>query len=81
MGDQEIDVISERFPDNPGELLAHILKNVLMDSRARANTSCGLSLWYVLFFALRPFSPGTPVFPSPQTPTFENSNLIRNNGR
>ena len=45
MGDQEIGVISERLPDNPGELLAHMLKNVLMDSRARANTSCGLSLW------------------------------------
>ena len=45
MGDQEIGVISERLPDNPGELLAHMLKNVLMDSRARAKTSCGLSLW------------------------------------
>lgn len=45
MGDQEIGVISERLPDNPGELLAHMLKNGLMDSRARANTSCGSSLW------------------------------------
>ena len=45
MGDQEIGVISERLPDNPGELLAHMLKNGLMDSRARANTSCGLNLW------------------------------------
>ena len=30
---------------------------------------CGLSL-SVLYFALRGFSPGSPVFPSPQKPTF-----------
>ena len=29
---------------------------------------CGLSLLLVLFLALRGFSPGTPVFPSPQKP-------------
>ena len=39
---------------------------------------CGLSLLLVLFSALRGFSPGTPVFPSPQKPTFLNSNSIRN---
>ena len=38
----------------------------------------GLSLWLVLSFALRGFSPHTPVFPSPQKPAFPNSNLIRN---
>ena len=38
---------------------------------------CGLSLLLVLFSAPRGFSPGTPVFPSPQKPTFPNSNLIR----
>ena len=38
---------------------------------------CGLSL-LVLFSALRGFSPGTPVFPSPQKPTFPNSNSIWN---
>ena len=27
---------------------------------------CGLSLWLVRSLALRDFSPGTPVFPSPQ---------------
>ena len=37
---------------------------------------CGLSLLLVLFLAPRCFSPGTPVFPSPQKPTFPNSNLI-----
>ena len=38
----------------------------------------GLSLLLVLFSALRGFSPGTPVFPSPQNPTFVNSNSTRN---
>ena len=39
---------------------------------------CGLSLLLVLFSAPRGFSLGTPVFPSPQKPTFLNSNSIRN---
>ena len=38
----------------------------------------GLSLLLVLSFAARGFSPGTPVFPSPQKPTFPNSNSTRN---
>ena len=38
---------------------------------------CGLSLLLVLSFAPRGFSPGTPVFPSPQKPTFPNSNSTR----
>ena len=33
------------------------------------NAICGLSL-FVLYSAPRGFSPGTPVFPSPQKPTF-----------
>ena len=37
---------------------------------------CGLSLLLVLVLAPRGFSPGTPVFPSPQKPTFPNSNSI-----
>ena len=32
---------------------------------------CGLSLLLVLVLTLRGFSPGTPVFPSPQKPTFQ----------
>ena len=32
----------------------------------------------VLSFAPRSFSPGTPVFPSPQKPTFSNFNSTRN---
>ena len=39
---------------------------------------CGLSLLLVLFLAPRGFSPGTPVFSSPQNPTFPNSNSIWN---
>ena len=39
---------------------------------------CGLSLLLVLSFAPRGFSPGTPVFPSPQKPTLPNSNSIWN---
>ena len=39
---------------------------------------CGLSLLLVLVSAPRRFSPGTPVFPFPQKPTLQNSNLIRN---
>ena len=39
---------------------------------------CGLSLLLVLSLAPRGFSPDTPVFPSPQKPTFPNSNLTRN---
>ena len=39
---------------------------------------CELSLLLVLYSALRGFSPGTPVFPSPQKPTFPNSNSIWN---
>ena len=37
---------------------------------------CGLSLLLVLVLAPRGFSPGTPVFPSPQKPTLLNSNSI-----
>ena len=39
---------------------------------------CGLSLLLVFSLAPRGFSPGTPVFPSPQKPTFPNSNSTRN---
>ena len=39
---------------------------------------CWLSLLMVLSLSLRDFSPGTSVFPSPQKPTFPNSNSTRN---
>ena len=48
------------------------------DSNPGVNTICGLSLLLVLYLAPRGFSPGTPVFPSPQKPTLPNSILTRN---
>ena len=47
-------------------------------SNPGVDATCGLSLLLVLSFAPRGFSPGTPVFPSPQKPTFSNSNSTRN---
>ena len=47
-------------------------------SNPGVDSICGLSLLLVLSFAPRGFSPGTPVFPSPQKPTFPNSNSTRN---
>ena len=42
------------------------------------DTICGLSLLLVLSLAPRGFSPGTPISPFPQKPTFPNSNSTRN---
>ena len=66
-----------------GELQKHKnrAKNVKENIR-----SCEVPLYFVLFFLLllvlslapRGISPGTPVFPSPQKPTFPNSNSTRN---
>ena len=39
---------------------------------------CGLSLLLVLSLAPRGFTPGTPVSPFPQKPTFPDSNSTRN---
>ena len=49
-----------------------------LGSNPSVDTICGLSLLLVLSLAPRGFSPGTPVFPSPQKPTFPNSNSTRN---
>ena len=46
-------------------------------SNTSVEVTCGLSL-LVLSLAQRDFSPGTPVFPIPQKPTFPNCNSIRN---
>ena len=43
----------------------------------RLDAICGLSLLLVVFSAPRGFSPGTPVFLSPQKPKFPNSNAIQ----
>ena len=49
-----------------------------LGSNPGVDAICELSLLLVLSFAPRGFSPGTPVFPSPQKPTFPNSNSTRN---
>ena len=53
------------------ELASH---QCVSGSIPRPGIICGLSLLFVLYSAPRGFSPGTSVFPSPQT--FPNSNLI-----
>ena len=45
--------------------------------RPRVQVTSGLSWFLVLYSAPRGFSPGSPVFPSPQKSTFPNSNSIR----
>ena len=50
----------------------------VLGSNPSVDAKCGLSLLLVLSFAPTGFSPGTPVFPSPQKPTFPNSNSARN---
>ena len=47
-------------------------------SNPSVDAICGLSLLLVLSLAPRGFSSGTPVFPSPQKPTLQNSNSIWN---
>ena len=42
-------------------------------SNSGVDAKSGLSLLLVLSYAPRGFSPGTPVFPSPQKPSFPNS--------
>ena len=42
------------------------------------DAKCELSLLLVLSFDPRGFSPGNLLFPSPQKPTFPNSNSTRN---
>ena len=48
--------------------------NVAQGSNPGVDAICWLSLLLVLSLALRGFSPGSPVFPSSQKPTFPNSN-------
>ena len=57
----------------PGKEICHF-----PGSNSGVNTICGLSLLLVLSLAPRGFSTSTPVSPSPQKPTFANSNSIRN---
>ena len=48
------------------------------DSSPEAKATCGLSFLLVLSLAPKGFSPVTSVFPSPQKPTFSNSNSTSN---
>ena len=50
-------------------------------SNSGIDAICGLGLLLVLSFAPRGFSPGTPVFPSPQKPTFPNSKFDQDSGK
>ena len=50
-------------------------------SNPGADAISGLSLLLVLSFAPKGFSPGTPVYPSPQKPIFPNSNSTRKGRR
>ena len=43
-------------------------------SNSGVDATCGLSLLLVLSYAPKGFSPGTPVFPFPQKPSFPSSN-------
>ena len=52
------------------------LPRVWTGFHSRRGVIFGLSLLLVLYSAPRSFSPGTPVFPSPQKPTLLNSNSI-----
>ena len=47
-------------------------------SNPGSDVICGLSLSLVLSLAPGGFTSGTPGYPSPQKPTFLNSNLTRN---
>ena len=47
-------------------------------SNPGVNAIGGLSLLLVLSLSLRGFSPGTPVFPTPQKPIFPNSDSTKN---
>ena len=49
--------------------------------KSRRDAICGLSLLLVLSFAPRGFSPGTPVFPSPQKPAFSKFQFDQESGR
>ena len=47
-------------------------------SNPGSDAICGLSLSLVLSLVPEGFTSGTPGYPSPQKPTFLNSNLTRN---
>ena len=60
-----------------GESTRLLLMWLGIDSQTQRSMTCGLSLLLVLFSALRGFFSRYSIFPSPQMPTFPNSNLIQ----
>ena len=78
--DKKIKMKKKNRPDDVGSVEKG--KKDKNDKHAPFNADiiniCGLSLLLILSIALRCFSPGTQVFPSPQKPTFPNSNSTRN---
>ena len=73
-------LISRRSSVTSSRARRHINLQMIDDELADPGVDaiCRLSLLLVLSFAPRSFSPGTPVFPSPQKPTFPNSSSTRN---
>ena len=61
--------------------VAKIMKNALTNDWAGFWYNDCVDKMIVLYSALRGFSPSTPDFPSPQKPTFPNSNSILVNAR
>ena len=83
VSDEDDDRFLESLPAN-GELVPLVARDGTLASHhcgtgltPSPGVICGLSLLLVLVLAPRGFPPGTSVFPSPQKPTFVNSNLIR----
>ena len=72
--------IRERQVSGKGGAMVRVLSShrCCPGSNPGVDAICGLSLLLVLSLAPRGFSPSTPVFLSPQKPTFSNSNSIRN---
>jgi len=69
---------SSRPLGSKGGVVVRALASLQCGPTPGVHSICGLSLLLVLSFAPRGFSAGTQVFPSPQKPTFPNSNSIWN---
>ena len=69
----EINVNSQRvIKGNEGSTVVRTLTvhQCGLSSNPRRDAICVLRMLFVLAFALRGFSPSSPVFPSPKKPTF-----------
>ena len=72
--------MNQRFWGSKSDAVVSVLASYQCDrgSNPGLNAICGLSLLLVLSVALRGFTSGTLVFPSPPNPTLPNSNSIWN---